>query len=415
MDLSHINFPTGISVRVFSQSVTIRIQFHFQSVRCRETYCRIPFPDETLSSKKEFEASVKRNVRAANKLRGRILHDIDTGTFNYSDFFPDSRFGKKFGHGDFASRTVGNYLRWYLERARKLVRPVTHKNYKKIINNQLIPEFGEILIKDLTPGMLRDWIHLRSLQCKRKTLTNILSPFKQALDDAVMDRAIPENPLRQIRLDRIITIESRQSEFKPDPFTEEEIETLLKAMDGQIRNLFQFAFYTGMRTSELIALTWDKIDFVNREVLVDVGMVDGEIGKLKTADKGVKSRKILMLDQAREALLAQKAHTFLEGQHVFHYPHTNRPWLNDSQIRKSAWHPAIRKSGLRYRNPYQTRHSYAHMLIRDNENLWWIASQMGHTGIEMLNRHYGGWIEEAAERYQPKYRFNQECSQKIAE
>ncbi len=26
---------------------------------------------------------------------------------------------------------------------------------------------------------------------------------------------------------------------------------------------------------------------------------------------------------------------------------------------------------------------------------------MGHKGIEMLNRHYGGWLEEAADNYIP--------------
>ena len=112
-----------------------------------------------------------------------------------------------------------------------------------------------------------------------------------------------------------------------------------------------------------------------------------------------------MLDAAYDALMKQKAHTFLEGNFVFHHPLQKRHWQDDAQIRKFAWHPAIKRSGLCYRNPYQTRHTYAHMLIRDNENLWWIANQMGHAGIEMLNKHYGGWIEDAADRYVPKRRY----------
>ena len=82
--------------------------------------------------------------------------------------------------------------------------------------------------------------------------------------------------LRDIKLDRIITADSRSSNFKLDPFTEKEIEILLSGMDGQVRNLFQFAFYSGLRTSELIGLKWGNVDFVNREVLVDAGMVNWE-------------------------------------------------------------------------------------------------------------------------------------------
>ncbi len=177
-------------------------------------------------------------------------------------------------------------------------------------------------------------------------------------------------------------------------------------MEGQIRNLFQFAFYSGLRTGELIGLTWDKIDFAHRTITVDVSEVKGERKGLKTSSNGVRSRSVLMLDPALEALLRQKKYTFSEQGYVFHHPLHKKPWADDAQVRKHAWVPAVEKSGLRYRNPYQTRHSYACILIADNENLWWIASQMGHKGIEMLNKHYGKFIEEEGERYIPRNRFD---------
>ena len=129
--------------------------------------------------------------------------------------------------------------------------------------------------------------------------------------------------------------------------------------------------------------------------------VHGVLGRIKTAGKGVKSRRVLLLDQAYEALLAQKEFTSMQGEFVCHPPLHNTPWQNDSQLRKYGWMHAIKRSGVRYRNPYQTRHTYAHMHTRNNENLWWIADQMGHKGIEMLNRHYGGWLEKSAEDYIP--------------
>ena len=405
MDLSDIDVPKGVAVRVFSQSVTIQVQFPYRGDRCREVFTSISLPGDTASQKKDFLAALKRNVKAAGDLLGRIRHEINQNTFSFPDYFPDSKNCKKYGHVTHGHKTVEDYLNSFLARAPAKVRKKTLKNYERIINNQLIPEFGGLDVEDLTTGIIRDWVFAKSHITNRKTISNILSPFKQAMDDAVMDRVIADNPVRALNLDRIITVESRQSEYKPDPFTEDEINILLDAMDGQIRNLFQFAFYTGLRTNELAGLTWKKIDFVNREVLVDEGLVEGEMGKLKTADKGVKSRKVLLLDQALDALLKQKAFTFLEGDFVFHHPLKKRHWNDDAQIRKFAWTPAFKRSGLRYRNPYQTRHTYAHMLIRDNENPWWIANQLGHTGLEMLNQHYGGWLEEAADKYTPRQRF----------
>ena len=40
-----------------------------------------------------------------------------------------------------------------------------------------------------------------------------------------------------------------------EPFETEEVNTILDSIHHeQVRNLFQFAFFTGLRTSELIAL-----------------------------------------------------------------------------------------------------------------------------------------------------------------
>ena len=49
----------------------------------------------------------------------------------------------------------------------------------------------------------------------------------------------------------------------PDPFTLEEAEVILGYLKNEpvFHNYFELAFFSGMRTSELIALTWQDIDF----------------------------------------------------------------------------------------------------------------------------------------------------------
>lgn len=54
--------------------------------------------------------------------------------------------------------------------------------------------------------------------------------------------------------------------------------------------------------------------------------------------------------------------------------------------------PTLRKAGIRYRNPYQTRHTFATSHISRGANLFWLAGQMGHKGPEMLFRHYGSYL-----------------------
>jgi len=41
------------------------------------------------------------------------------------------------------------------------------------------------------------------------------------------------------------------------------------------------------------------------------------------------------------ALKAQKPFTFEKGKRIFHNPRTNKPWIDDGQIRKRYWVPEM--------------------------------------------------------------------------
>ena len=73
-------------------------------------------------------------------------------------------------------------------------------------------------------------------------------------------------------------------------------------------------------------------------------------------------------------------------------PRTNKPWIGDAQIRKTAWQPALKRAGVRYRYLYQTRHTFASTLLSSGENPIWVAAMMGHKDWTMIARVYGRWI-----------------------
>jgi len=51
---------------------------------------------------------------------------------------------------------------------------------------------------------------------------------------------------------------------------------------------------------------------------------------------------------------------------------------------------------VRYRRQYQTRHTYASMMLTAGESPVWLANQMGHSDLTMIARTYGRWIDDAA-------------------
>lgn len=109
------------------------------------------------------------------------------------------------------------------------------------------------------------------------------------------DEIIDKNPLTRVKS---LPKETRE----PEPFTQEEVTEILNELTGQAKNLIQFAFYAGLRTSELIALRWQDVDFENNRVFVRSAYVREQLKDTKTKSG---KREVTLQPQAREALLNQ--------------------------------------------------------------------------------------------------------------
>lgn len=362
----------GTGVRVVSNS-TVEISFTYQGVRCRERLKLKPTPA---------------NLKRAERHRAAIVDSIDKGTFDYAVTFPNSSKAKELATlpGDVYS--VKKYLTEWLKNKKEGVSASTYNDYKKIVNNTLIAAFGHLSLTELKRKHIKEWG--RTQTCSNKRIGNILSPLRTALTEAVEDEIIEHNPLQGWTYKR----KEEPTEDHIDPFSKQEQIDILEALKGQGRNLIQFAFWSGLRTSELVALKWSDIDFKNG--LIRVRRARTQASDKDEATKTYKGRRdVKMLPPAREALQEQKTCTFLAGEYIFHNPRTNEPWEGDQPIRKTLWTHALRKAGVIYRNPYQTRHTYASMMLSSGEHPMWVSQQMGHADWTMIARRYGKWMPDA--------------------
>lgn len=97
-------------------------------------------------------------------------------------------------------------------------------------------------------------------------------------------------------------------------------------------------------------------------------------------------REVILLPPAIDALLEQKKYSLGSGKHVFLDAVNNAPWVDSKQLGQ-RWRVLFKKINnlklpVRYRKPYNTRHTYASMLLSRGENEWWVATQMGHDGLK---------------------------------
>jgi integrase len=350
----------GIRIRGNS----IQIEFMYQGIRCRET---LPMPPTKTGLK---EIALKRQA---------ILYEIKTGQFDYLKHFPHSRRARELRKNSPERYTIAEGLNDWLQRIQPKCQASTLRDYRSAVYYHLIPKFGSLAINELTVTLIKNW--LAELPCCNKRKNNILIPLRQLYADLYADEVIDRNPLDRIKN---LPISTRESE----PFSSDEISCILDKLQGQERNLIQFSFWSGLRTSELIALRWEDVDLKKGCIHVRAAIVRGISKQTKTA---AGMRQVTLQPQAAEALQGQLKFTGSYGI-VFHDSRSNRPWQSDQAIRKAVWTPALQRAGLKYRNPYQTRHTFASILLSRGENPLWVAQQMGHKDWGMIRKVYGRWI-----------------------
>lgn len=335
-------------------------------------------------------AHTKANIKFAERLRGEILNAIETGTFSYAKYFPESGQLKKLGIKPVRSNvTVGQLLDEQFSIYKRTLAASTYTVYRRNYTAHLLDQWGDTLLADLTPAALRAWIG--AFDCKARTLRQILVPLRGALELAVNDDLIESSPLDRVKLRKILDRDAYKVEFVTDPFNAAEIAAILDACSGQERNVWQFAFATGMRPSEYIALRWESVDMAALTVRVARARVMGStVDEVKTyAGK----RLIDIRQGAYDALMSQKQHSALANGLVFLDAAHGGGW-NDSGRLAKRWGEIVKAAGVRPRNPYQTRHTFASTLLSAGENQMYVAKQMGHADTTMITRTYGRWLEQ---------------------
>ena len=76
----------------------------------------------------------------------------------------------------------------------------------------------------------------------------------------------------------------------------------------------------------------------------------------------------------------------------FVFCNANGGTLDLTNIRHRVWYPTLTRAGLRRRDLYQTRHTFASLMLQTGEDPMWIARTLGHTTTRMPCDRYGAFI-----------------------
>ncbi|ENY6786868.1 DUF3596 domain-containing protein [Providencia rettgeri] len=398
-----IKYPTGVEVH----GKSLRISFTYKGKRVRET---LGIPD------------TPKNRKLAGELRTAICYKIKTGAFDYSVEFPESKNISTYSSGDRVI-TYGELANKWIEIKSVEISSSTLKKYITILNavsnfintKRNVSTFKTediLLIRNnlLTSPTLDRGHKTNKIGRTVPTVNNYIGLLRHIFNFAFDNGYISTNIFSSIK-------PLKKDRTKPDPITQNEFPRLLNAANNeQSRNMLITSVYTGLRPGELCSLAWEDIDFTERTLTVRRNLsIVGEFTFPKT--QAGTDRVIYMLDPVIECLKSQMPLTRMTQPEIVNVSTREfgksredtctfvfQPNIVAANGLKTKfyspggfgqiWNYLVRKSGIRHRKAYQTRHTYACWMLSAGANPAFIATQMGHASSKMVHDVYGAWMTE---------------------
>ncbi|KMY67097.1 hypothetical protein AAU61_14305 [Desulfocarbo indianensis] len=235
------------------------------------------------------------------RVRGRlVVRSLETAdpleAQKRASAMEEARYKERLALLDPSTVTLHRFADEYLEHRRAQVSrgkggglsPHTVKQDSKALQSLIACLGRRTLLRSITQKRLQEWANSllaqgRSPFTVRSYLSHILAALETAAEDdwRCLERPPKVKPRKVVKLPELL----------PRALLPEEVDKLLQAEpDPERRALWQFAFWTGLRLSELWGLQWPQVH------------ADGPEPWCQVKGKGEKERVVPLLPQAAEAL-----------------------------------------------------------------------------------------------------------------
>ncbi len=311
--------------------------------------------------------------------------------------------------------TIKNYQElatlWW-ESYKNTVKPNTQGNVKALIDNHILPTFGEYKLDKLTNPLIQSIINKLADKANRGEEGAFLhydmihALNKRILQYGVTMQAIPSNPARDVVLPRNTQKAKRQ---KLKHFDNQELKKFLVYLDNldscKYRyyydvTLYKFLLATGCRINEALALSWSDIDLDNAIVHVTKTLnryleINSPKSKSSYRDIDIDQETVSMLKQYK---LRQTKEAWKIGQREsvvfsdFIHEYTSIVKLKKRLLThfKRADVPNIGFHGF--------RHTHASLLLNSGIPYKELQHRLGHSQISMTMDTYSHLSKENAKK-----------------
>jgi integrase len=264
----------------------------------------------------------------------------------------------------------------------------TRRSYDAWLRNHVIPKWGQCEITDVQARPAELW--LESLELTPRSRAAVRGLLRILWDFAMWRGDVPtqRNPME------LVTIRGASKRTsKPRSLTVEEFQRFIVHLGEPFHTIALVCVCFGLRISEALALKWGDVDWLNRKLSVERGIVRQHVDDVKTET----SHKAITISQTMlEALKTWKQTTQFSAQRdwIFASPAQlgHLPWAADSV--NDAYNKAASAAGIGHVSTHSMRHTYRSWLDAVGTPIAVQQKLMRHADIRTTMNTYGNVVTD---------------------
>jgi len=287
--------------------------------------------------------------------------------------------------------TLEKFAREHWEASALLaLKPSSARIYQFNLDKYVLPALGSLRMCDVNRAAIQQLL----LSTKRKgyassTLHSIRVTLAKVLQTAVECGYLERNPARGIQ------IGDREARKERRFLAPTQIQELLTKLSEPCRTIVATAVLTGMRIGEILALRWNRLDFLRRNIEVSETFSNGEFGTPKTRS----SRRVIPMSSVLHgAFETHRAGCRRTMPQDLVFCTTKGTPLSPKNLYNRVLAPACDSANLPRVSWHSFRHGNATLLGEVGESIKTAQAILGHSDIETTLNTYMHAIPDSQRR-----------------